>query len=361
MKYSIILLILSSNLLFAQEKSVVFFENSSYDFGTIKEEEGPVTYEFEFTNTGNDTLIISNVKPSCGCTTSGWTKEPVMPGEKGIITAQYNPTNRPGVFKKSLTVTFNTEENVFRLYINGKVMPRIKFKSIKEELPVKTGMLRYKHNYINVGKITTEKIVIKTIEVYNEGENTLTFKDSILAPDFIKISFEPLVLNAKEKGKLIISYNPIHENNLGINSHNVKFYTDEAVDNEKELHIMATIIEYFKPLSDNEKAVAPKLQIENRLHDFGKLNQGKIVEQEFKLTNTGKNLLNIRSIKSNCKCAVATLEKENLEPGKSAILKVTLDTKGRVGSQLKSITIFSNDPSDPTQVVSVRTRVVVNK
>ena len=72
------------------ESSIVFLK-TTYDFGDIKEADGSVTHTFEFTNNGNSPLIVQDVKSSCGCTTPDWTREPVKPGEKGTITAEYNP------------------------------------------------------------------------------------------------------------------------------------------------------------------------------------------------------------------------------------------------------------------------------
>ncbi|HNF48950.1 MAG TPA: DUF1573 domain-containing protein, partial [Chitinophagales bacterium] len=81
----------------------------------------PVTYEFEFTNVGKEPLIIENVKASCGCTTPGWTKEPVMPGKKGMVSAQYNMA-REGNFTKTITVTTKDGETI-TLYIKGNAVP----------------------------------------------------------------------------------------------------------------------------------------------------------------------------------------------------------------------------------------------
>ena len=68
----------------AQQKAAsISFKETVHDFGDIKEADGNVIHKFEFTNTGSEPLIVQNVTPSCGCTTPTWTKEPVMPGEKG--------------------------------------------------------------------------------------------------------------------------------------------------------------------------------------------------------------------------------------------------------------------------------------
>ncbi|MEY4274872.1 MAG: hypothetical protein RL638_1820, partial [Bacteroidota bacterium] len=82
------------------------------------------TYSFEFTNTGKAPVVISNVQPSCGCTTPEWTREPIMPGKTGKVTASYNSTGRPGNFNKSITVVNNGEVQQIQLFISGTVQPK---------------------------------------------------------------------------------------------------------------------------------------------------------------------------------------------------------------------------------------------
>lgn len=108
---------------FAQQPAIEF-ESESHDFGEI-EEGVQATYEFKFTNTGDEPLIISNVRAACGCTTPSWPREPIMPGETGTIKAVYNSQGRPGRFHKSVTVTTNMKENGTKvLYLRGDVKPK---------------------------------------------------------------------------------------------------------------------------------------------------------------------------------------------------------------------------------------------
>jgi len=98
------------------------FKQEKHDFGTIAE--GTIaTYSFVFTNTGKTPVVISNVKPSCGCTTPDWTREPVMPGKTGKVTASYNSAGRPGIFNKTVTVMNNGEASQIVLGIQGTVAP----------------------------------------------------------------------------------------------------------------------------------------------------------------------------------------------------------------------------------------------
>jgi hypothetical protein len=95
-------------------------EKTSHDFGNI-EEGVQATVSFTFKNTGNAPLVLNSVKASCGCTTPKWTKEPVAPGQEGIVTAIYNSKGRPGNFTKTITVTHNGEGGTEFLTIRGNV------------------------------------------------------------------------------------------------------------------------------------------------------------------------------------------------------------------------------------------------
>ena len=125
-KLSFILLftLFISGTAFAQQKPSMDFARTEHNFGTIKEEMGAVTTQFEFTNTGKSPLIIQRVSASCGCTTPSYTREPVLPGKKGTISAKYSTERRPGSFKKSITVYTNVPDTVYILTIKGNVVPR---------------------------------------------------------------------------------------------------------------------------------------------------------------------------------------------------------------------------------------------
>lgn len=108
---------------YAQTPSIKF-EQTTYNFGKIKETDGKATYVFKFKNEGNAPLVISRVNASCGCTTPEWTKEPISAGKSGSVTVTYNPQNRPGPFQKTITVFSNIEGGTSSLIIKGEVIPR---------------------------------------------------------------------------------------------------------------------------------------------------------------------------------------------------------------------------------------------
>ncbi len=94
--------------------------SDTYDFGSIPQGI-PVQAKYEFTNTGKEPLIITDVQKTCGCTKTDWSKEPVMPGQKGWVLAEYNAANE-GAFNKAITVTANAKTATVKLYFKGTVV-----------------------------------------------------------------------------------------------------------------------------------------------------------------------------------------------------------------------------------------------
>ena len=108
----------------AQQSSTILFEKTEHDFGKINEANGTVSVVFKFKNNGQNPLVLSNVRASCGCMTVTWPKEPIAQGQTGSITVTYNPSGRPGRFQKTITITSNAPENTHRVYIKGDVIPQ---------------------------------------------------------------------------------------------------------------------------------------------------------------------------------------------------------------------------------------------
>ena len=105
-----------------QNGAKIEFAKETHDYGTVKYG-GNGQCTFEFTNTGNAPLIISNAKGSCGCTVPEWPKEPIAPGAKGKIIVKYD-TKRVGAINKSVTITSNAvNETTKTIRIKGTVAP----------------------------------------------------------------------------------------------------------------------------------------------------------------------------------------------------------------------------------------------
>ena len=95
------------------------FKTETVDYGEIEKGADGVRV-FEFTNTGNAPLIISNVSSSCGCTIPKKPEDPIMPGKTGEIQVKYD-TNRVGPIRKAITVISNADTPTKVLKIKGEI------------------------------------------------------------------------------------------------------------------------------------------------------------------------------------------------------------------------------------------------
>ncbi len=104
------------------QKGVMKFKKETHDFGKV-EQGKPVTHVFEFTNTGKDPIVIADAAASCGCTKPTFSREPIMPGRTGSVSATYNAAAM-GPFNKSVTITSNAESPSIVLYLKGEVVSK---------------------------------------------------------------------------------------------------------------------------------------------------------------------------------------------------------------------------------------------
>ncbi|QNF35439.1 DUF1573 domain-containing protein [Adhaeribacter swui] len=224
---------------FTQAQGVLKFEKETHEFGNIAEGM-QATYAFKFKNTGDQPIVISQVQPSCGCTTPDWTKEPVLPGKTGMVKAVYNSTGRPGAFHKSITVTSNAGTPTQALFIKGTVIDK----------------------------------------------------------SAVKVSSTPAQL-----------------------------------------------------------ANSPRLTVNKKLHDFGKLELGQKAPAQIIVKNTGKQPLRIQGLKSPCNCINYRIASEEIAPGNEEILELTY-TQRVLGEQIEQVKFISNDIVSSETILELKAKVV---
>lgn len=99
------------------------FEKDKHDFGDINQGD-KVEHVFEFENTGNEPLIITNVQTTCGCTAPEWPRDPVAPGQTGKIKVVFNSAGKLGRQNKVITIVSNAKNPMNRVSIVTNVLPK---------------------------------------------------------------------------------------------------------------------------------------------------------------------------------------------------------------------------------------------
>ncbi len=99
---------------------IITFDETEHDFGII-DKESKVDYTFDFKNTGEADLIITNAIGSCGCTIPEYPKEAIKPGKFGKIKVSFNAAGKHGQQQKTVTITTNTSQGTESLRIKATV------------------------------------------------------------------------------------------------------------------------------------------------------------------------------------------------------------------------------------------------
>lgn len=346
--FTICLLVISSS--YGQLAEPIFFHEKIHDFGEVIEKQGNADFDFVFTNNSGRPVRILSVQASCGCTTPGWTKEAVAPGKSGYIKASFDPTGRPGYFNKSLMVTTDLSGTPITLQIKGTVVDRLTVKD--ETLTASNGNLKLKNSSFTIGKVfINQDATTINYAVANTGKDVIDFSE-VVTPSYIQVT-TPKTLLPGERGIIKLTYDARAKKQYGFQVDNITLKTNDATNPHKSFPVYATIEEFFPPLSAEEFIKAPQLVLDRYEVNFFRIKKGVDVDNPVLFRNKGKKNLELRFIQSNCSCVVVHADQQVLKPGEAATISIRFLTEGRSGSQNKAVTIYSNDPRNPVQRITI--------
>lgn len=355
--YLLLLLCLAVMPVGAQTIGKLVFEKSAHDFGQIKEENGPAEVTFEFTNTGTAPIKLTKVKASCGCTTPTWTQEEIAPGKVGIIKASYDPTNRPGVFDKTITVNTNGQPEVVYLKIKGKVIPRPK--GIADYYPAEMGNLRMKSRNIFFQKVLHDSKAEQDFVLYNQGDKPIKID---MVNSFAKLKYfltataNKTTIAPKDSATLHFVYDAAKRKDWDYVSDLFTLYTDDTQQPNKSLYVSATIVENFGNITNDTPL--PMIQFDKTKHSFGQINQNTRNTTSFTLKNAGNAPLLIHKTKASCGCTASQPKKTTLAPGESTSIDVTYSSGTKKGKQRQTVTVICNDPAKTTTRLTIEADVL---
>jgi hypothetical protein len=84
------------------------------------------------------------------------------------------------------------------------------------------------------------------------------------------------------------------------------------------------------------------LVFDHKVHDFGNLKNGEIIQHDFEYENKGSKEVIILNAKGSCGCTVPEYEDDPIPPGGKGVLKVTFNSDGKMGYNEKNVQITTN-------------------
>ena len=356
MKKVVLSLVMIVAVLFAMAQPRIEFEKKTHEFGDIHEEGGKVTARFTFKNVGDSALVLTRVKPGCGCTAANYTKEAVQPGQTGFIDATYDPWGRPGQFNKNIKVSTNepNQTNPYIIFIKGNVIKRpptkyeiAGYKSGRGEVRVKEPTVRFQV------KNTGSHVDTFLVRSFWENGRATTFNMEL--PEYIQEVGRSFgrTLPADQEGYVVLKYDAAKRAAWGNLKDRAVIVTDDTLEPRKYLYFNVNIVEDFSKMTQKELEKAPKISFDKTAFRFDTIAQNTTVSEVVIITNNGKNPLIIRKIESSLPALTYKISTMEIAPGQSTDLELTFKAQNRRGKQNATVEVISNAPNNPSQIISM--------
>ena len=361
------------SLLFVAVMSAIFciaqpeikFENTTYDFGKIKEEGGKVTGKFIFTNVGNEPLELTNVRPGCGCTAANYSKGAIAPGEQGYIEATYNPYNRPGAFNKNIRVTTNEprflendKATPHMIFIKGEVIKRPPTEFELAGYKNGNGMVRIKEVNVSHNMLNTESVT-DTFLIRNFWNKPVTIefdKPSEFVSEVYR-SFGAELLPGQE-GTFILKYDANKRGRFGQLKDAIVINTNDSIEPSKRINYAMNIKEDFSKLTPKQLKNAPVSNVSATTVNFGDMQKNTSKTEVVTISNTGKTPLLVRSLESSNSLFRVSSNVREIPAGGSAEVSISFKAPGRSSTQNATIDIITNDPANPIRTIQINAKVL---
>lgn len=224
--------------------------------------------------------------------------------------------------------------------------------ALKTDFPHRKGNLYMSRNFLNFNYLKDSEERTDSFAVYNAWTQAMEVQGE-KPPKYMKIEVKPAVIPPQSKGMVYVTYSGLKRGEYGFVRYNAALRTNDADLMLKTFPVNAYIEEDFSKLTEEEKANPPVLVIPQEKYDFGSVREGETVTYKFLLRNEGKRDLIIRSTQASCGCTATHPEKTTLVPGEETFVGIEFDTRGRKGTQHKTVSIFTNDPRRSSAVLHI--------
>jgi len=332
----------------------IVFNQRIHDFGIIYEEDGIVSAKYDFTNYAKSPFIISNIDAACGCTNPRSSKDTFMPGESGQILAEFNPKGMVGKTKKWIYVRGNYEDGYqIELKFEAEIRSRYN-RNNYEYLRGEFGYLLSDKVKFNWGKRFENDQFNDTVEFTNDGYNDIIVTKAKSNAPFISTPKLPVTIRVGQKIELIFKIDLSKIDTIGPISGYILFETNDKFYPIKKTPYSVDLITNFNAWKRKELKNAAHIAFKSNVVQMGVMNSGSVRYKKIIIKNTGKSILNIRKIETDCSCTMLKLPSNKILSGESIATSVKYDSLFKKGKQSKLIKLYTNDPLNPIATLYVK-------
>lgn len=347
---SAILLSMATNMAWAQRLTAV---NKVVDCGQIAYQT-PTTAEFVIKNKGNAPIRIVDVRTSCGCTAVDYPKGDIAAGSKFTVRVTYDAQTM-GHFDKFVDVYADAKNKPLVLRVRGNVVREVV--DFGGQYDFMLGNISADCNDVEFDDVNRGERPQKKIHIRNT--TTQTIEPVVMhLPQYLIADVSPSKILPGRSGIVTMTLDSRHLKDMGLTQTSVYLgeFPGDRVSHDKEIGVSAVLLPKFDNLTSKQLAKAPRLYISTKELNLGAFNGKKKLKGEIIIRNDGKTTLNIRSLQMFTVGLQVSLQKQNLESGETAKIKVTAERRLiKTARSAPRILMITNDPKQPKVTIKIKT------
>ncbi len=321
-KVSLLILLIGLGLFAQETQPKLEFSSTEFNFGTVEKGE-KVSYEYEFTNSGNAELEIKDVKPTCGCTTAKPEKLNYDKGETGKIAVTFDSTRFAGAITKTIVVVSNDPDTPrMQLKLTGKILQEV------DANPVSLAIPNVKRSDIIEREITLSTGMLDKLEI-SEVKSNLDF----LKLETVRVDDKTYKIKVSFDGKDTPEDRFVFQGNITYKTNGTKVTEGKS----------SVFIRMARPVQVRPGSVY-----------FFSTKEGQARDMVVKLEPTISDSLEVTEIKSDLEFVKAEL----VEGEGPVQVKISLSPKATKGDFRGFVTLTTNLKEQPTVKIPVRGSVI---
>ncbi len=312
----------------------------------------PCKVVFGFSNKGNAPLVISDVHPSCGCTSVEYTKTAIPAGGRGEIRATYD-AKLLGTFVKYLEVHTNASDKPVMLSLQGRVVSSTV--DFTGDFPIDLGNVRMSTNYVEFNNVNKGDKPFAEIQIVNTERGA--FRPQLMhLPEYLTAEYIPEVIPGGRSGHIRLTLNSEKLPMMGMNRTSVYLarYMGDKVGEQNEVQVVAVLLPSFSQLSSRQLDSAPVMRLSTADVQIPAGNIKKTVTQTVMITNEGKSTLTIQQMQVFNRAVSVGLSDRTISPGRSAKLKITVTPAMLKKEKARPrVLLISDDPHHAIETIDI--------
>ncbi len=334
------------------------FEHTEWNFGDIAEDGGTVEHTFTFVNNTTKPVVILDVTTGCGCTTTSYSRKPIMQGERGEVTVVFNPMNLPGRVTKSASILTSASSKPFVVTMQGNVIPRKK--SVQEQYPIDLGDgVRLEFNAHDFAYVGRGEMVEQKIGWVNTSSRDATLKLLPKESSGLLQVDAPTTLRGGARGEITLRY-VVEKNSTRYGTLSDMFgFAVNGREARAVLSTTAIAVDQYDRMADDISL--PSSELSKKIIKFGDVKRGETpTDATLTLVNEGGNDLIIRAVEWGSRVLKCSLQSGyRVKAGEQITLQLTFDSRDcDYGVWVDRLKIITNDPVRPMHSIRLTAIVV---